>query len=169
MAHVDHFSQQTDHLKAAVVAGPLRVYFDDESETQTTCEAIQIAEDNEQWLAKPPSPSTDVTWVDPTQLATTPWWDIPIKVIEEDNYYSQQAVINPLDTAPKFVLVILYNDEGIYMSQRINPTKPMYLKYQVVCGKTEPGENGIEAACRKSSWEDCFCFASQENYKEKEI
>ena len=43
------------------------------------------------------------------------------------------------------MLVILYDDESIYMSQRINESKPMYLKYQVVCEKTEPEKTGKEA------------------------
>src|SRR6185369_10695319 len=63
MAHVNHFSRQTDHLEAAVVARPLRVHFEDETvperivewdnqwETQTTKEAIRVAEGNELWLA----------------------------------------------------------------------------------------------------------------------
>ena len=39
------------------------------------------------------------------------------------------------------------------MSQRINPNKPMYLKYQVPCGKTKPGEMGIDAAFRETAEE----------------
>ena len=112
MAHVDHFSRQTDHLEAAVVAGPLRVSFGDANNHET----IKVAEENEPWLSKPPSPSTGVTWLDRAKLAATPWWEIPIKVKEEDTLFIHQATINPFDTAPKYILVILYDDEGIYMS-----------------------------------------------------
>ena len=48
-----------------------------------------------------------------------------------------------------FVLIILYDEKGIYMSQRKNPNKPMYLKYQVSCEKVEKGENSLEA----TKWE----------------
>ena len=147
MVHVDHFSRQTDHLKAAVVAGPLRVSFEDTNPNET----IKVAEENEPWLLKPPTPSTDITWMDRAQLAATPWWEIPIKVQEEDNLFIHQSTVNPHETAPKYVLVILYDDEGIYMSQRINSNKLMYLKYQMPCGKTEPEEMGIKAAYRETA------------------
>ena len=68
MAHVDHFSRQTDHLEAAVVAGPLRVSFEDTNSDET----IKVAEENELWLLKLPSLSTDITWLDRTELAVTP-------------------------------------------------------------------------------------------------
>jgi len=123
MAHVNHFPRQTDHLEAAVVAEPLRVSFEDTNSNET----IKVAEENEPWLLKPPSPSTDITWLDRAELAATPWWEIPIKVKEEDTLFIHQATINAQETTPKYVLVILYDDEGIYMSQRINPNKPMYL------------------------------------------
>src|ERR1044072_8285872 len=77
----------------------------------------------------------------------------PIKVQEEDILFIHQATINAHETAPKYVLVILYDDEEIYMSQRINPDKPIYLKYQVPYGKTESGEMGIDVAFRKTAEE----------------
>jgi len=86
---------------------------------------------------------------DPFGLAITPWWDIPIKVVEEEKEYEAIQIINVAEHQPRFVLVILYNDTGIYMSQRIAAHKPMYLKYQVPCGKLEPEETSRQAAHRK--------------------
>ena len=84
--------------------------------------------------------------MDRAELAAIPWWEIPIKVQEEDTLFTHQAIINTHETAPRFVLIILYDNEGIYISQRINENKPIYLKYQVSCGKTESGEMEKEAA-----------------------
>ena len=73
------------------------------------------------------------------------------------------------EIASKYVLVILYDDEDIYMSQRINPNKPMYLKYQVSCGKTEPEEMGIDAVYREIAEEtnliiakDCLLYLAND-------
>ncbi len=158
MAHVDRFSRQTQHLEdksnineAATISGPLKVHFEDE---QDTSQAIRVAEgpDNEAWLRQRNKiiDSMYITCLDKNQLIVTPWWEIPIKVQEEDRPYSLQSVINVYETAPKFVLVILCDDEGVYMSQRINPNKPMFLKYQVVCGKVEAKESGTQAAQRET-------------------
>ena len=149
MVHVDHFFRQTDHLEAAVVAGPLRVTFEDENYEDRIIRVVEDNEDREHWFTKTLKSSNDITWLDKAQLATTLWQDIPIKVQEEDNLFIHQVTINLYETSPKFVLVILYNNENIYMSQRIHKNKPMYLKYQVPCGKTEPGEMRRKAAKRE--------------------
>jgi 8-oxo-dGTP pyrophosphatase MutT (NUDIX family) len=87
-----------------------------------------------------------VTTVTKVPLATTPWWEVPIMVSEEDRMdHSQQ--VEPL--GPTFALLILYDETGIYMSQRINPKKPMYLNYQVPGGKVDKEENGRQAAHRE--------------------
>src|ERR1044072_6912293 len=57
------------------------------------------------------------------------------------------------ETEPDFVLTILYNEEGIYMSQRKNLKKLMYLKYQVPCGKVDRGESSLQAAWRETKEE----------------
>jgi 8-oxo-dGTP pyrophosphatase MutT (NUDIX family) len=54
---------------------------------------------------------------------------------------------------PKFVLGILYNNEGIYLSKWIDPTKDMYKLWQTVCGKVELGESSIRAMEREISEE----------------
>ena len=69
---------------------------------------------------------------------------------EKDILFIYQMIINTHKTASKFVLVILYDDESIYMFQRINVNKLMYLKYQVVCEKMEPEETGKEAVQRET-------------------
>ena len=112
MAHVDHFSWQTDHLKAAVIAESLRVTFEDEMNTN---KVIWVAEKSKLWLAKPLSLCTDITWLDRAELAIILWWKISIKVQEEDTLFIHQATINAHKTALRFILVILYNDENIYI------------------------------------------------------
>src|ERR1043165_6350871 len=87
--------------------------------------------------------------MDRVELTTILWWEVSIKIQEEDTLFIHQATINAHEIALRFVLVILYNDKGVYMSQRININKPMYLKYQVICGKTELGEMGKEVVKRK--------------------
>jgi len=55
---------------------------------------------------------------------------------------------------PKFVLGILYNNEGIYLSKRIDSTKDMHGLWQTVCGKVELGESSIRAMEREISEEN---------------
>ena len=50
---------------------------------------------------------------------------------------------------PKYIIVVIYDEDGMYLFQRIYPNKPMYLKYQAPCGKVDPGETGLQAACRE--------------------
>jgi ADP-ribose pyrophosphatase YjhB (NUDIX family) len=47
------------------------------------------------------------------------------------------------------------------MSQRKNPKKPMYLKYQVPCGKVDPGENSLQAAWRETKEETDLAIPAQ--------
>ena len=46
---------------------------------------------------------------------------------------------NPINQSPKFVLAVLYNKEGIYMS--IRSKEPMKGMLQTPCEKVEPGES----------------------------
>jgi 8-oxo-dGTP pyrophosphatase MutT (NUDIX family) len=57
--------------------------------------------------------------------------------------------INTVVEAPTYIIAILYNEETVYMSKRIDPKKVMYNLYQVPGGKTKPMENGRQAACRE--------------------
>ena len=57
------------------------------------------------------------------------------------------------DNMPAFALLILYDNNGVYMSQRIEENKPMYLKYQVPGGKVDKEENGRQAA-HKEAYEE---------------
>jgi ADP-ribose pyrophosphatase YjhB (NUDIX family) len=77
-------------------------------------------------------------------LVAEPWWEIPIRVVEEKRHDHALAY-----NKPTYVLVIIYTKGGMYMSQRFHQEKPMYLKYQAPCGKVEPHETGIKAACRE--------------------
>src|ERR1044072_523935 len=54
---------------------------------------------------------------------------------------------------PTFVLIILYDEKKIYMSQRKNSTKLMYLKYQVSYGKVDKRKILIEAVQRETQEE----------------
>lgn len=53
----------------------------------------------------------------------------------------------PPTSAPKYVLVVVYDEYGIYMSIRYKT--PMQHQLQVVCGKVELGENSLTAAARE--------------------
>jgi len=57
--------------------------------------------------------------------------------------------LHVVQQGPVYVLTILYDEEGVFLSQRINPNKPMYLNYQVPCGKVEKGETSIQVAHRE--------------------
>ena len=91
-----------------------------------------------------------VTLIDPLGLATLPWWEEPplVKLANKE-----EEVIFIFESDPTFVLIILHDEEGVYMSQRKHPNKPMYLKYQVLCGKVERGETSLEAAQRETQEE----------------
>lgn len=84
-----------------------------------------------------------ITILEPAEAAIT-IEALPILISEDPPIQTLEANDNP-----RFVLVIICDIEGIYLSQRINPHKPMYLKYQAPCGKVEPGETSKQAACRE--------------------
>src|ERR1044071_3166879 len=54
---------------------------------------------------------------------------------------------NPINRSPKFVLAVLYNKEGIYMS--IRSKEPMKEMLQIPCGKVESGKSSWEAVIRE--------------------
>src|SRR5688572_19628392 len=58
-------------------------------------------------------------------------------------------VIEDESREAKFALVILYNDEGIYLFQRKNPNKTIYLLYQVPRWKVEKGETARQRVVRE--------------------
>ena len=88
-----------------------------------------------------------MTLCDPLGLATIPWWEEPPLVKLADK---EDEAIFIFESDPTFVLIILHDEEGVYMSQRKHPNKPMYLKYQVPCRKVDPGESSLQAAWRKT-------------------
>src|ERR1044072_9381948 len=47
------------------------------------------------------------------------------------------------------------------MFQRKNPKKPMYLKYQVPCGKVDLGESSLQAAWRETKEETDLAIPAQ--------
>jgi 8-oxo-dGTP pyrophosphatase MutT (NUDIX family) len=134
MAHVDFFSRNINNV---------------EGKKQVSFEGIEIIPETEySWkpIITVNETPQKAKWVseDPI-LCNSPWWEVPIMVSEEERMDHSSQPIGP----PKYVLIIVHDGEGIYMSQRLHSEKPMYLKYQVPCGKTEPGETGIQAACRE--------------------
>ena len=54
---------------------------------------------------------------------------------------------------PKYVLNILYNDRGIYLSERIQENKEMCGLWQSPGGKVEEGETSEEAVLRETAEE----------------
>ena len=55
-------------------------------------------------------------------------------------------------------------DEGPYFSQRNNPDKPMYLKYQSPCEKVDQRENSRQAANREL-YEETGLSVKQKRFK----
>ena len=51
---------------------------------------------------------------------------------------------------PTFVMNIIYNDKGIYLSRRIQKNKDMYNMWQVPGGKVEERESSIQATLRET-------------------
>src|ERR1044072_1601369 len=117
IAHVDAISR-IPYNEAPVVSGPLRVTFEEPEQTEKNLPGIVTVIERDDY----------VTLCDPLGLATVPWWEEP-PLVKLANKEDEALFIKK--TEPDYVLVILYNEEGIYMSQRKNPKKPMYLKYQV--------------------------------------
>jgi 8-oxo-dGTP diphosphatase len=62
-----------------------------------------------------------------------------LRTIEENN-----------DHQPRFVLNIMFNKEGIYLSQRTCPEKVMHKLWQVPGGKVENKETSLEAILRET-------------------
>ena len=54
---------------------------------------------------------------------------------------------------PKYVLNILYNDRGVYLSERIQKNKEMCGLWQSSGGKVEEGETSEEAVLRETAEE----------------
>ena len=70
-------------------------------------------------------------------------------MVVENNRECHSTEIFEIQTEPtyiKFALVFIYDEEGPYFSQRINPLKIMYLLYQAPGGKVEQGEIARQAA-----------------------
>ncbi len=57
------------------------------------------------------------------------------------------------DEPPKFMLIVLYNEKGIYLSKRIDPRKDMYGLWQTPGGKVEENETSTEAAIQETEEE----------------
>ena len=75
-------------------------------------------------------------------LAIDKWWDKPeaVKKYNSEDTYGEILNITTEPIRTKFSITCLYNDDGIYLSQRKNPEKIIYLLYQVLGGKCEPNE-----------------------------
>src|ERR1044071_4994682 len=138
IAHVDAISR-IPYNEAPVISGPLRVTFEEEPERRNLPGIVAVEERDDY-----------VTLCDPLGLATVPWWEEP-PLVKLANKEDEALFI--LETEPDYVLTILYNEERIYMSQRKNPKKPIYLKYQVPCGKVDPRESSLQVAWRETKEE----------------
>jgi hypothetical protein len=102
--------------EAPVVSEPLQVTFEEPKKPSKNPPGIVTVIERDDY----------VTLCDPLGLATVPWWEEP-PLVKLANKEDEALFI--LETEPNYVLTILYNEEGIYMSQRKNPNKPIYLKY----------------------------------------
>src|ERR1043166_5115195 len=101
----------------------------------------------EVWWEKPRSqPKNEAKWVC-EHLTNEIWWDEP-KIIQKENRVYHSIEIAP--TNPKFVITVLGDKNRVYLSMRINPAKVMYLLSQVLSGKVDQGENGLQVAHRET-------------------
>ena len=76
-----------------------------------------------------------VTWKDPLE---------EVRIIEKIEENMKE---------PKYVLNILYNDRGVYLSERIQENKEMCGLWQSPGGKVEEGETSEEAVLRETAEE----------------
>ena len=83
----------------------------------------------------PSKKQKNVTWKDPLE---------EVRIIEK---------IKDNMKEPKYVLNILYNDKGVYLSERIQENKEMYGLWQSPGGKVEKGETSEEAVLRETAEE----------------
>src|ERR1044072_1576980 len=85
-------------------------------------------------------------------LAIGRWWDEP-EAIRKYNYEDSYGEVLNITTEPtrtRFSITCLYNDDEIYLSQRKNLEKTMYLLYQVPGRKNETGETARQGAMRET-------------------
>ena len=54
---------------------------------------------------------------------------------------------------PIYVLNIIYNNHGIFLSKRLQKDKPMFNLWQVAGGKIERGESSLQAVLRETKEE----------------
>jgi predicted aspartyl protease len=67
------------------------------------------------------------------------------KTSENNNTITKE----PKSNIPKYILVVLYDHEGIKMSLRTDWDKPIYNMWQTPGGKVEKGETSMQAALRE--------------------
>jgi 8-oxo-dGTP pyrophosphatase MutT (NUDIX family)/predicted aspartyl protease len=71
-------------------------------------------------------------------------WQEPLEEIQ----FTKQIMKRPI-----YVLNILYNNHGIFLSKRLQKDKPMFNLWQVAGGKVEKGETSLQAALRETQEE----------------
>ena len=84
-----------------------------------------------------------------------------VKPTDETKYYCNESEEESSDEEedddnektepnPEFVLIIIYDNQGVYLSKRINKRKVMYNLLQTPCGKVERNEHSMEAILRET-------------------
>jgi 8-oxo-dGTP pyrophosphatase MutT (NUDIX family) len=63
---------------------------------------------------------------------------------------------------PTFVLNVLYNNHGIFLSKRLQKDKPMFNLWQVAGGKVEKGESSLQAVLRETKEETGLQLSSND-------
>ncbi len=76
-------------------------------------------------------------------------WKEPLETIQQIEEESPKQLLK----RPTYVLNILYDNEGIYLSKRLQKDKPMYNLWQVAGGKVEKGESSLQAVLRETKEE----------------
>ena len=75
---------------------------------------------------------------------------------------SETIVQKQIIKRPTYVINILYNNHGIYLSKRLQKEKPMFNLWQVAGGKVEVGESSLQAALRETKEETALEVNSEQ-------
>src|SRR5215469_10225494 len=72
----------------------------------------------------------------------------PDKKLEKEKGPEKQILKRPV-----YVINVLYNNHGIFLSKRLQKNKPMFNLSQVAGGKVEKGESSLQAVLRETQEE----------------
>src|SRR5215469_11398446 len=81
----------------------------------------------------------------------------PDKKLEKEKEPEKQILKRPV-----YVINVLYNNHGIFLSKRLQKDKPMFNLWQVAGGKVERGESSLQAVLRETKEETGLQLAKED-------